>query len=156
MIDLCCEYVCSYHTTYAFQSEFALYSGLNVKQLLAQNKREIGILIDCNWSHLPVWPVWLNSWVFLYELSGSLFDSSCTHLNFRFRACFEKGVPWHSGNCECGFTLKRVRDMLTTYNHSVSKSSKAFGQLLVYWTFFLISNSLEVCNVQFFICLFKL
>ena len=26
------------------------------------------------------------------------FESSCSHLNFRFRACFEEGVPWHSGN----------------------------------------------------------
>ena len=32
------------------------------------------------------------------ELSGSGFESSCSHLNFRFRACFEQGVPWHSGN----------------------------------------------------------
>ena len=43
-------------------------------------------------------PVWLNSWVFVYELSGCGFESSCSHLNFRFRACFEQGVPWHSGN----------------------------------------------------------
>ena len=34
----------------------------------------------------------------LYELSGSGFDSCCSHLNFRFRICFEQGVPWHSGN----------------------------------------------------------
>ena len=26
------------------------------------------------------------------------FESSYTHLNFRFRACFEQGVPSHSGN----------------------------------------------------------
>ena len=44
------------------------------------------------------WPVWLNCWVFVYELSGCGFESSCSHLNFRFRACFEQGVPWHSGN----------------------------------------------------------
>ena len=25
------------------------------------------------------------------------FKSSCSHLNFRFQACFEEGVPWHSG-----------------------------------------------------------
>ena len=24
--------------------------------------------------------------------------TSCSHLNFRFRACFELRVPWHSGN----------------------------------------------------------
>ena len=43
-------------------------------------------------------PVWLNGWVFVYELSGSAFESSCSHLNFRFCACFEQGVPWHLGN----------------------------------------------------------
>ena len=42
--------------------------------------------------------IWLNGWVFLYELSGCGFNSCCSHLNFRFRACFEQGVPWHSGN----------------------------------------------------------
>ena len=35
---------------------------------------------------------------FVYELSGCGFESSCSHLSFRFRACFEQGVPWHSGN----------------------------------------------------------
>ena len=35
--------------------------------------------------------------MFVYELiSGSGFESSCSHLNFTFRACFEQGVPWHS------------------------------------------------------------
>ena len=37
--------------------------------------------------------------MFVYELSGFVFESSCSHLNFRFGACYEKGVPWHSGNC---------------------------------------------------------
>ena len=45
-----------------------------------------------------IWPVWLNGWVFVYELSGCGFESHCCHLNFRYRTCFEKGVPWHSGN----------------------------------------------------------
>ena len=40
--------VCSYHVTYAFQSESTLYSCLNVKELLARNRREIGSLSDCN------------------------------------------------------------------------------------------------------------
>ena len=26
------------------------------------------------------------------------FECSCSHLKFRFRACFEQGVPWHTGN----------------------------------------------------------
>ena len=44
------------------------------------------------------WPLWLNGWVFIYELSGCEFQSCCSHLNFRFHTCLEQGVPWHSGN----------------------------------------------------------
>ena len=70
---------------------------------------------DCNWTrtqnhlvrkrtlnHLAkttIWLVWPNGWVFVYELSRSGFEPSCSHLNFRLRACFEQRVPWHSGNC---------------------------------------------------------
>ena len=43
-----------------------------------------------------IWPVWLNGWVFVYELSGCGFKPRCCHLNFRYGACFEQGVPWHS------------------------------------------------------------
>ena len=45
-----------------------------------------------------IWPIWLNGWVFVYELSGCTFESSCSHLNFRFRDCFEQRVPWHWRN----------------------------------------------------------
>ena len=47
---------------------------------------------------LRIKPVWLNGLVFIYELNGCEFESSCSHLNFRFHACFKQGVPWHSGN----------------------------------------------------------
>ena len=40
-----------------------------------------------------IWPVWLNGSVFAYELSACGFESSCRHLNFRFRAGFEQGFP---------------------------------------------------------------
>ena len=79
------------------------------------------MLSDCNWTrtqnhlvrkrtlntqlcseYLSIWciwrTVWPNAWVFVYELSGSESESSCSHLNFRFCACFEQVVPWHSGN----------------------------------------------------------
>ena len=45
-----------------------------------------------------IWPLWPNGWVFIYELSGSGFESSCNHLNFRFCACIEHRVRWHSDN----------------------------------------------------------
>ena len=36
--------------------------------------------------------------MFLYELSGFGWKSSCSHFIFRISACFGQGVPWHSGN----------------------------------------------------------
>ena len=74
-------------------------------------------LSDCNWTrthnHLVLkrtlnrlaklaffkWLSWVVS-TYLYgaELSGCGFESSCSHLNFRSRACFEPGVPWQSSN----------------------------------------------------------
>ena len=37
-----------------------------------------------------IWPVWLNGWVFVYELSGCGFESSCSHL-----------VSWHVIPSKC-------------------------------------------------------
>ena len=56
--------------------------------------------VTFTWLQLDSNPEPLSSygWVFVYELSGFGFESSCSHLNFRFRVCFEQGVPWHSGN----------------------------------------------------------
>ena len=51
-----------------------------------------------------LWLILLNDWVwvvFVYELSGSGFESHCSHFNFKYHAWFlsKKKVPWHSGNC---------------------------------------------------------
>ena len=45
-----------------------------------------------------IWPVWLNGWMFIYELSECGFESSWCLWNFRYCACFKQGVPWHSSN----------------------------------------------------------
>ena len=37
--------------------------------------------------------------MFVYELGRCEFESRCSHLNFRYRVCFEQRVPLHSGNC---------------------------------------------------------
>ena len=56
--------VCSCHVTYAFQSEFTLYSCLNVKALLARSRREIWSFSYCNWTrthnHLTTLAKWLS------------------------------------------------------------------------------------------------
>ena len=50
-----------------------------------------------------MWEVWLNDWVFIYELSDCGLESSCSYLNFRFCGCFEEGVPSHSANYRVWF-----------------------------------------------------
>ena len=37
-------------------------------------------------------PIWLNDWVFIYEVSGCQFECRCSQLNFRYGTCFEQGV----------------------------------------------------------------
>ena len=73
--------VCSCHVTYPFRSESTPYSCLNVKELLARSSYEIWSLSYCNGirtqNHLVHRPVWSDGWVFIYELSGSGFESSC-------------------------------------------------------------------------------
>ena len=53
-------------------------------------------VVKCNCT-LSNRPVWLNGWVFVYELSGCGFESRCSHLNFRYCASFEQRVPWQPG-----------------------------------------------------------
>ena len=50
------------------------------------------------------------------ESTFCTFESRCSHLSFRFRACFEQGVLDIQATIECGFTLRRVRDMIRTYS----------------------------------------
>ena len=52
--------------------------------------------------------------------------SSCSHLNVRFRACFGKEFLDIQATIECGFTLKRLRDMTRTYSqmHRADKYSE--------------------------------
>ena len=120
--------VSSFHVRYAFQSESTLSSCLNVKELLARNRCNIQSVIDCNGTrthshlvrkrtlnHLAKLAKWLNCAVSTY-LCGA-FDcmfwschvrvSECMARNslletgamyFRYHACLEEGVPWHSGN----------------------------------------------------------
>ena len=147
MIELCCEYlsvtvhltVSSYHVTYAFQSESTLYSCLNVKELLAWNRHNIWniecgltlkrmhdmirtyIQMHCTVKYSQhssiIQPVWLNGWV--YELSGCEFESRCSHLNFRYRACFEQEFPWHSGN----YRVRIHSEMRTWYDKNMQSDT---------------------------------
>ena len=92
--------VCSYHVTYARQSESALHICLNLKELLALNRRKIWILSV----HLRT--KWLCVRVSLQSLKLQI-----------SRACFEQEVPWHSGKYRVKIHTY-VSDMIRTYSHS--------------------------------------
>ena len=118
--------VCSYHGTYALQSESPLYSCLKLNELFGRSKCEIWNLSDCNetrthndlvrkrtLNHLAKLAKWLHcrvsTYLYLSELSGCGFEFPCSHLNFRFRVCLEQGFLDIQATIKCGFTLKWVR-----------------------------------------------
>ena len=61
-------------------------------------------------------PVGVNDWVFVYEIIGCGFKSRCSHLNFNFAPASSKEFLDIQATIDCGFTVKRVRDMIRTYS----------------------------------------
>ena len=89
--------VCSYNAPYAFQSESALYICLNVKKLLARNRREIWSLSHCNetrtYNHLVHKRTlnhlakWSNDWVVLWVISCTVhLNACCYHVTYSFQS----------------------------------------------------------------------
>ena len=79
---------------------------------------------DCNWTRTQNHLVRnrtlnrLVKWLSVdYKLSGSGFESSSSHLNFSFAPASSKEFLGIQATIECGFTLKRVRDMTRIYNN---------------------------------------
>ena len=63
-----------------------------------------------------------NGWVFMNELSGWGFEYHCGHLNFRYHACFEHWVPWHSGN----YRVWIHSEMRTWHDKNIQSVSKVY------------------------------
>ena len=58
-------------------------------------------------------PVWLNGWVFLYEISGCGFESRCSHLKLQmWSLLWARSSLTFSQTIECRSTLKLVRVMI--------------------------------------------
>ena len=76
-------------------------------------------VMNCNWTrtdnHLvrKQTPI---SWVFVYEPRSCVFESSCSHLTSYFAPVASKDFLDIQATIECGFTLKRVRDIIRTYS----------------------------------------
>ena len=75
--------VCSYHVTYAFQSESKLNSCVHVKELLAQNRRNIWSLSDWN-------GIWIPNHLVINELMSYVVN---TYLYHTFDCMFS---PYHA------------------------------------------------------------
>ena len=60
--------------------------------------KKVHIDADCNWIWTQNHLVCKRIRKLILPKYGSGLESSCIHLNFKFRACFEQGIPWHSGN----------------------------------------------------------
>ena len=58
-----------------------------------------------------IWPVWLNGWVFVYELSGCGFESHCSHLLFIWVSPL-KILKWY-----CNVFRTRSLPSTACYNH---------------------------------------
>ena len=97
-----------------------------------------------------IWPVWLNGWVFVYELSGCGFVSSCNPLNFRFHTCFKQGVLWNSDYYRvwihsetCTWHDKNIQSN-PPYREVLATQSNHFTSLTIKLSVFLRTNWLWV------------
>ena len=72
-----------------------------------------------------IWPVWLKVAGFLYELSASRFESSCSILHLTFHNYFEQVLDIQA-IIVVGFTMKSVAHMIRTYSqrHRADKYSQ--------------------------------
>ena len=97
---------------------------------------------------LIVWPVWLNSWVFVYQLSGCGFESRCSHWNLSCRTFLSKEFLDIQSTMKCGFTL---RNMIITCSqmHCTDKNSQyssiIWPVLLYGWVF---AYELNCCEFE--------
>ena len=63
-----------------------------------------------------IWPVWLNGWVFVYKLNGWGLQSRCSHLHLWYPSCLINEFLKIQAITECGFTLKRIHDMIKAHS----------------------------------------
>ena len=120
MIELCCEYLSvRYIWLYVLIMLRTRTCGFTLKHVCDMIRTSSQMHRTDSYSQHSsiIWRTWLNDWVFVYELSSCGFKSSCSHVNFRFRACFKEGVPWHSGKYRVWIqSVKPVRDLIRTYS----------------------------------------
>ena len=124
--------VCSCHVTYAFQRESTLYSCLNVKELLARRRREIWRWSDYNWTRTQNHLVLKQTLNHLAKLVLGLSPVAVTSPS-DFAPALSKEFLDIQATIECGFTLKRVRDMTRTYSQMYRTDQYSKRSSIIKW-----------------------
>ena len=115
---------------------------------------------DNYWEHSSIIRlVWLNVWVYVYELSDCGFKFRCIHLKFGFRSCLDQWVSWHSANYRVWihsetrtWQYKNIqsnalyRYVITTESHPLASLTKWLSfRLWTKWSWFRVQlQSLKV------------
>ena len=74
--------------------------------------------------------------MFVYKLSGCGLESRCSHITFKYRACFKQEVPWHSNN----YRVKIHSKMRMWHDKNIHSIVKLF-----FAKFYVISISQQSC-----------
>ena len=125
--------VCYYHVTHEFQSEFILYSCLNVNELFLLSRRHILSLSDSNMIRThnyllrkrSLQPPSLAKWLSV-SLQAKWLWVRNTLLSFKlqvWRLLRSRRSFTFRETIECGFTLKLARGMIITYRLELIPSS---------------------------------
>ena len=163
--------VYSYHVSYAFQSESALYSWLYVKELLPRSKHVIWSLSDYNWTptqttlfvneHTTIWPNWPYDWAVFWVLICTVQLTVCSyHVLYAFQSesilysCLyvkellarNKHVIWSLSDC----------NWIWTQNHLVRKATHNHLAKLTLWLRCVLSTYLYgAIDCMFLPCLVR-
>ena len=126
MIEQCCEYLSrQFIWLYVLVMSHTCFR-VNPHSLVAWVSRSSSSII---------WAVRLNGSVFVYKLSGCWFESSCSHLNFRFCTCSKQRVPWHSGDYRVWIDPKTNVDwLLNAYVTWQEQTVKCTVQMITHRT----------------------
>ena len=106
-----------------------------------------------------IWIIWLNGWVFVYEISGCEFESRCCHLKLPIWCLLQaRSSLIFRQTIECEFTLKLVRGMIITYiqMHRTDKYSRHSSIIWPVWlNGWVFVYELSSCGFEFRCCHLK-
>ena len=133
--------VCSYHVTYAFQSEPTLCICLNVKELLAPRGREIWSLSDYNWTWTHNHVVHKRKLNHLANLAKCLSCVVSTYLygafDRKFLSCHVRISEWiqtlYMPECQGTPCSKQVRNLTFKWLHLDSNPQQCWYWCVWIW-----------------------